>query len=85
MTISKPRPKRKPLSRDKATLHQEVNTLKQQLAAMTIERDALRDGLHDKLIEIGNFAHDKSTGPAVPDALWEIRHMVYSAISLEFT
>lgn len=27
--------------------------------------------------EIGDFAHDRSTGPAVPDDLWEIRRMAY--------
>lgn len=26
---------------------------------------------------IGDFAHDRSTGPAIPDALWEIREMAY--------
>lgn len=35
------------------------------------------DRLNSLLIEIGDFAHDKSTGPAVPDALWEIRTMAY--------
>ena len=29
------------------------------------------------LTEIGNYAHDHSTGPAVPDALWTIREMAY--------
>jgi len=37
------------------------------------ERDEISDLLHD----IGNFAHDRSTGPAVPDALWEVRRMAY--------
>ena len=32
------------------------------------------------LCKIGDFAHDKSTGPAVPDALWEIRSIAYNAI-----
>jgi len=40
-------------------------------AADEIER------LNDLLIEIGNKAHDASTGPAVSDALWEIRSMAY--------
>lgn len=34
----------------------------------------------DALQEIGDFAHDKSTGPAFPDALWEIRSMAYNAL-----
>jgi hypothetical protein len=37
------------------------------------ERDELSDLLHD----IGNFAHNKSSGPAVPDALWKVRRMAY--------
>jgi hypothetical protein len=36
--------------------------------------------LNSALEAIGDFAHDKSTGPAVPDALWEIRAMAYAAI-----
>ena len=35
------------------------------------------DRLDDLLTEIGNKAHDASTGPAVPDTLWEIRAMAY--------
>jgi len=34
----------------------------------------------EALREIGDFAHDKSTGPTVPDALWEIRSMAYNAL-----
>jgi hypothetical protein len=36
-----------------------------------------RDEVLELLIEIGNFAHDHSKGPAVPDALWEVRRMAY--------
>ena len=32
------------------------------------------------LREIAELAHDKSTGPAVPDALWDVRRMAYDAI-----
>jgi len=32
-----------------------------------------------RLQEIGDFAHDHSTGPAVPDALWEVRAMAYGS------
>ena len=39
------------------------------------------DRMSDALREIGDFAHDRSTGPAVPDALWEVRSMAYSAES----
>ena len=37
--------------------------------------------LLEVLREIGDFAHDKSTGPEVPDALWEVRHMAYESLS----
>jgi DNA-directed RNA polymerase subunit RPC12/RpoP len=36
--------------------------------------------LNGALEKIGDYAHDKSAGPAVPDALWEIRSMAYDAI-----
>lgn len=39
-----------------------------------------RDELSDLLVEIGNFAHDNSTGPENPDALWEVREMAYKHI-----
>ena len=38
------------------------------------------DRLHDRLRQIGDRAHDASTGPAVPDVLWEIRSMAYDGI-----
>lgn len=47
------------------------------------ENEALRceiDRLHDLLIQIGNIAHNASTGPAVPDVLWEIRGMAYGGV-----
>lgn len=36
--------------------------------------------LSEVLRQIGDYAHDHSTGPAVPDALWEVRSMAYEAI-----
>ena len=40
----------------------------------------LSSRLNEALKEIGDYAHDRSTGPVVPDALWEIRSMAYDAI-----
>jgi hypothetical protein len=40
------------------------------------DADRLREVLH----RIGDMAHDASTGPAVPDVLWEIRRMAYDEI-----
>lgn len=33
------------------------------------------------LRDIGDFAHDRSTGPAVEDALWEVRRMAYELLA----
>jgi len=51
--------------------------------AVGAERDGLAArvaSLEAALRQIGDYAHDKSTGPAVPDALWEVRGMAYRAI-----
>ena len=32
-----------------------------------------------RLQDIGDYAHDHSTGPAVPDSLWEVRSMAYGS------
>lgn len=37
--------------------------------------------LESTLLTIGHRAHDHSTGPAVPDTLWEIRTLAYDAVS----
>ena len=37
--------------------------------------------LNGVLNQIGDLAHDNSTGPAVPDLLWDIRAMAYEGIS----
>lgn len=44
------------------------------------ERDAaLQEAkrLRDLLTQVAEYAHDRSTGPTVPDALWEVRQMAY--------
>jgi hypothetical protein len=41
-----------------------------------IELEELREKIH----AIGDYAHDNSTGPAVHDALWDIRSMCYELI-----
>jgi hypothetical protein len=40
-----------------------------------------RDEAETALRNIGDFAHDRSTGPAVPDALWGGRSMAYDALA----
>lgn len=45
------------------------------------QRDELREAVaerDDLLNRIAEFAHEHSTGPAVPDAYWEIRAMAYA-------
>lgn len=44
------------------------------------EREALQEKLNDAkalLKDIGDFAHDRSSGPVVTDDLWEVRSMAY--------
>ena len=36
--------------------------------------------LEARLRDIGDYAHDHSTGPAVPDALWTVREMAYELV-----
>lgn len=54
------------------------------MLAALLERDREQtdriEDLEEALRQIGDFAHDKSTGPAVPDALWEVRQMAYDAL-----
>ena len=40
----------------------------------------MTDELEAALREIAEYAHDRSTGPTVPDALWEVRAMAYAAL-----
>lgn len=42
------------------------------------------DEANEMLARIGDFAHDKSTGLGLPDALWEVRSMAYSAVRIDF-
>lgn len=60
----------------------EVEHVAAELRTLTAELGERREraaALEDRLREIGDFAHDHSTGPAVPDALWEVRAMAYEA------
>jgi hypothetical protein len=36
--------------------------------------------LEARLREIGDYAHEHSTGPAKPDVLWTVRNMAYSEL-----
>lgn len=38
------------------------------------------DFLVAALKDIGDWAHDRSTGPAIEDDLWEVRRMAYDAM-----
>jgi len=53
------------------------------LDALLTEQDRLIRELikaNEVIARIGDYAHDHSTGPSVPDALWKIRNMAYGAI-----
>lgn len=45
--------------------------------ALELEQAERIAELEARLKKIGDYAHDNSTGPAVPDALWTIREMAY--------
>lgn len=42
----------------------------------TEQKKRLQEILH----HIGDLAHTRSTGPAVPDTLWEIRQLAYDTL-----
>ncbi len=65
-----------PLANVSRTLEQNLICLRRQLILETQKREQAEAALKD----IGDFAHDRSTGPAVEDALWEIRRMAYEAL-----
>lgn len=48
---------------------------------MLREEFAQRQDALAMLREIGDFAHDRSTGPAVEDGLWEVRRMAYEFLT----
>ena len=53
--------------------------IKQAIEALLAERNEL----NEVLARIGDMAHHASTGPAVPDKLWEIRGLAYDHVILE--
>ena len=61
--------------------------LKATRARLSVSDELLREEFAQKsdalatLREIGDFAHDRSTGPAVEDALWEVRNMAYAMLT----
>jgi hypothetical protein len=50
-------------------------------ARMEADAQERADFLLAVLKDIGDFAHDRSTGPAIEDALWEVRRMAYEAMT----
>lgn len=59
-------------------LLRENESLRQQLVELAEQNQHLVLVLKD----IGDFSHDRSQGPAVPDALWEVRRIAYEALDL---
>ena len=49
----------------------------QQIAELAAQNQQLLAVIED----IGDFAHDRSTGPAVEDGLWEVRRLAYDVLS----
>lgn len=57
--------------------HDSVLTMKETYQQQLCDAERQIEALQARLTAIGDLAHDKSTGPAVPDVLWEIRSMAY--------
>ena len=67
-----------------------ANALEAELRATQARLDASDELLREEferrqvayatLKDIGDFAHDRSTGPAVEDDLWEVRRMAYELL-----
>jgi len=51
----------------------------QQAAQVPLSEEL--EAAYETLAAIGDYAHHHSTGPAVPDALWEVRRMAYDAVA----
>ncbi len=67
---------------DQATLDAAVAVERAESARLRHLLNLARDDYNtaaQRLQEIGDYAHDQSTGPAVPDALWEVRSMAYGS------
>jgi len=47
--------------------------LQERIAVMEKRTEEAQEVLR----QIGDYAHGRSTGPTVPDALWEVREMAY--------
>jgi len=69
-------PRLETLQRDVA----ELSTAYLQQIDLTVQLRRDRDQLVNTLRQIAELAHDKSTGPAQPDTLWEIRNLAYGVI-----
>ena len=52
----------------------------QARAELALASDARIAELEAALRQIGDMAHDASTGPAVPDTLWDIRCEAYELL-----
>lgn len=67
---------------DQAALEAAVATERAESARLRHLLNLARDDYNtaaQRLQDIGDYAHDHSTGPAVPDALWEVRSMAYGS------
>lgn len=49
----------------------------QRMEAKLRENESRIEELESLLKQIGDFAHSRSTGPVLPDDLWEVRMMAY--------
>lgn len=60
-----------------AEIERQAQGIRGRLSAAEFDNKRLRDGL----VEIHAFAHDNSTGPETPDALWTVRQMAENVLA----
>jgi hypothetical protein len=68
------------MERVERDLYLKIDLKDAEIEALGIENDrrgADIEHMNELLRRIGDMAHDASTGPAIPDILWEIRDLAY--------
>ena len=71
------------MSAPQVDLERKFDRAREAIDEMWDEIVSLRQELEaaeNKLREIGDYAHEHSTGPAEVDALWTVREMAYELI-----
>ena len=68
------------------TSREAIHEVSDTITALRKEVEELRaehDDAQNALSEIGAYAHERSTGPAIPDEMWAIRDMAYRPLETD--